>query len=683
MKSSSRTRGLRLAAVITVPSAAVVTLGLLAGTGAAQAAAGASRTLAGTRPAWASTATYAGPARAGAKVTTQVYLAGDEAGLAAYAQAVTDTHSADYLHFLTPAQAESRFGARPAAVAAVERWLRGSGLAVRRLNQQEIQATGSIAQAERAYGTQLNEYRTTGGTFRAPATDVRVPASLAGNLLSVGGLSSKPVVMKPTDLAGPLQPGVGSATLPMSTGADGAPFLGPTPCSAYWGQLTDFTDPPIDGAHQPYDTCGYVPDQLRGAYDLSAGENGGGVTVAITDAYASPTMLSDANTYAINHDEQPFAPGQYIQTTDPADWTNESECGGPAGWAPEEGIDVESVHAMAPDARVHYYGANSCYDSDFLATLASIIDTHSADIITNSWGEVISSSTGNEPASTIAVYTELFQQAVAEGIEVSFSAGDCSDENPVTVCGTDDTSTQPQADFPDSDPYVTSVGGTAVEIGRNNTTERVVPWGDDGWLLENGAWESLSALGYLPHGWIYGGGGGTSGPATPDTFPGFTQPWYQKGIVPVSLAETLPTGARSPVPMRTTPDVSMDADPFTGFLVGQTQTLPNGTTGYAESDWGGTSLASPLFAGLVADAEQSGTLPPGFVNPALYQDYASGPGVFRSVITPSAFAAPYTILPAYEGQPPLATELGDDLDLVGTPGYNEAGGVGTPYSVFP
>ena len=664
--------------MIAVPSATVLTLALLAAAGPAQAASAGTRPIPGSRPAWAAHATYVRPAPSTASVTTQVYLA-DNSGLATYAQAVSTPGNSLYRHFLTPAQVNQRFGATPAAVAAVEAWLRGSGLSVSRTSDQQIDATGTVAAAEQAFGTPLNEYKTSGGTFRAPAGNVQIPAGIAWDVTSVNGLSNRPALMKPSGVntaVGPLRPGLGK-TLPLSKGTDGAPFLGPTPCSQYWGQLTDTTDPAFNGAHLPYDTCGYVPAQLRGAYNLNQRQTGAGVTVAITDAYGSSTIESDADTYAGNHGQPKFAPGQFAETVTPGQWTNEAACGGPAGWAPEETLDVEAVHTMAPGATVHYYGANSCEDSDFIVTLAAIIDHHSADIITDSWGEPISSTTGNEPASTIGVYNQLFQRAVAEGIEVSFSAGDCGPENPVTVCGQADTTSQPQADFPDSDPYVTSVGGAAVEIGKYNTVERAVPWGDDLWFLNGTSWESISALGYEPHGWEYGGGGGTSGPATGDTFAGFPQPWYQRGVVPLSLARTLPTGQVSATPMRTTPDVSMDADPYTGMLIGETQTLPDGSTGYAEYDIGGTSLASPLFAGLLADSIQSGTTGRGFVNPTLYAD-AFLRVLFQPVVTPSAATAPYTILAPYQGQPPLAVELGDDLALIGTPGYSEAGGVGMP-----
>jgi subtilase family serine protease len=651
------------------------------------AAAGAARTaLAGSRPAWALGARPEGRASSSAPVATEVYLAGHKAALAVYARAVSNPFSPYYRHFLSPAAAIRRFGPTGAQVRAVEQWLSASGLRPRRVSAQEIEAAGTTGAAERAYGTVLEEYEADGGTFRAPAAGLRVPSAIAPDVLSVSGLANMPALMRPASLTGaggPARIRSGAARWPMSKGADGAVYLGPRPCSAYWGQRTDGTDPRINGAHQPYVVCGYTPQQLRSAYDLPPAGTGQGVTVAITDAYGSPTIVSDANAYATGHGGQPFAPGQYRQTVTPASWTGQADCGGTAVWADEETLDVEAVHAIAPAAGIRYYGANSCDDQGFLGVFSSIIDTHAADVITSSWGQPISASVGSEPASVIGVYTQLFEQAAVEGIEVSFSAGDCGAEDPRTVCGAAGNSTQAQADFPSSDPWVTSVGGTAVEIGKAGTAARTVPWGDDLWVRQNRGWESLASIGYDPHGWYYGGGGGTSGPSTDGTFPGFAEPWYQRGVVPGPLAQTLPTGRRASRPMRVTPDVSMDADPQTGFLVGQTQVLPDGSTGYAESDVGGTSLASPLFAGLVADSIQQHTVGNGFLNPVLYLDEAFAPWAFGDVVSPSAAAAPYAILPSVGGAPAAAVRLGDDELLIATPGYDDATGLGTPAGLIP
>ncbi len=105
----------------------------------------------------------------------------------------------------------------------------------------------------------------------------------------------------------------------------------------------------------------------------------------------------------------------------------------------------------------------------------------------------------------------------------------------------------------------------------------------------------------LPASFLFGAGGGTS------TL--FRQPAYQRGVVRSSLSRKF--GGK---PMRVVPDVAADADPYTGYLVGQ-------TVGGAFSTYaiGGTSLACPVIAGIQALASQGLSAPLGFANPTLYR----------------------------------------------------------------
>jgi hypothetical protein len=109
--------------------------------------------------------------------------------------------------------------------------------------------------------------------------------------------------------------------------------------------------------------------------------------------------------------------------------------------------------------------------------------------------------------------------------------------------------------------------------------------------------------------WNAGGGVGTSYT--------YAQPFYQAGIVPDSLA-LRNQALFGPQPLRVIPDVSMDADAQSGMLIGLTQTFPGGTF-YDQFKEGGTSLASPLMAGVIADADQAAGGPLGFLNPVLYK----------------------------------------------------------------
>ena len=87
-------------------------------------------------------------------------------------------------------------------------------------------------------------------------------------------------------------------------------------------------------------------------------------------------------------------------------------------------------------------------------------------------------------------------------------------------------------------------------------------------------------------------------------------------------------------PGRVVPDVSLVGDPQTGMLVGQTQTFPDGTVKYSEYRLGGTSLSSPLMAGVMALADQRAGRRHGFANPALYGRY--GTNAFLDVVAPAA-----------------------------------------------
>jgi subtilase family serine protease len=324
---------------------------------------------------------------------------------------------------------------------------------------------------------------------------------------------------------------------------------------------------------------------------------------------------------------------------------------------------------MAPGADVLYYGANSCQDSDLLAALSDLITHHLADIISDSWGGPLHGTGGSESASTVAEYDHLFQLAAVEGITMNFSSGDCGDNSPSTNCGgsSGEGSSAAQTTFPASDPWVTAVGGTSAAIDAGGRLAWSTSWGTEAWSLDSAgtAWQSL--------GWVFGGGGGTSAD--------FAQPAYQAGVVPSSLADTLLSGAAASSARRVVPDISLDADPFTGLLVGETQSLPDGTTGYAEAAIGGTSLASPLLSGLEADAVSlRGGVPLGFVNPTLYSCIARDSDSIRDVTAaPSSVAGPIAeVFPPFQGQAAALAELGQDGALRAAPGYDDATGLGTP-----
>jgi subtilase family serine protease len=653
-------RGLR--AALTAAAATALIAGVLAFAAPAQASP--TRVpIAGTLPAWANASTRMSEQQVTTgTVTAQVYLAGqNQAALASYAMEVSTPGNALYGHYLTPAQVMAAYGPTSAQVSAVRSWLTGAGLTVTKVEDEVggyVEVTGSVQQAARAFGVAFGMFKGPDGKAdRAPEQAATEPASVASDVLTVGGLDTANHFAKPAD------------TLP----PPGPNYWVAPPCSQYYGQKIAFNKPSAYGIKQPYTNCGYTQRQIRGAYHVSqSGMTGRGQTVAIVDAYASPTMPGDANEFAEVTGDRPFRPGQYTQDlASNFTMTAADECDAP-GWYGEETLDIESVHGQAPSANVVYVGAASCQDSDLLASLAFIVDNHLASIVSDSWGEPY------DTATLVSVYNEVFQAGAAEGIGFFFSSGDSGYESPAEDPGSD----QIQVDWPTSSPYVTSVGGTSLAIGRFNNYEFETSWGTllDPLASSGKSWE-FTPPGEYPEYYDGSSGGGVS-----TVFP---QPSYQAGVVPYSLATSLPNGTTSPTPMRVVPDVSALADPSTGMLVGQTTLQPNGTTyAFSLSRIGGTSVACPTFAGIEADAQQAAGHPLGFANPAIYQRYGTsafhdvtnhplGPGYLAEVR--NNYTDPYT------KTGPLITylrTLGIDGEgaaaLPAVRGYDDATGVGSP-----
>ena len=373
----------RLRVVGAAVAAGAMTLGSLAAATAAQAA-NTRRAIADTHPAWAvpSKRLSAAAVTSGA-VQARVYLApSDAAGLASFVAAVSNPKSPSYQHYLTPGQVQARFAPTAAEVSAVRSWLTSAGLTVTAVETGTpagayIGVSGSVAAASKAFAVSFGTYRGPGGqAARAPESAATAPSSVAGDVLAVSGLDTAKSAVKPQ-----LPP-------------PGPNYWVAGPCSSYYGQKIATSMPTAYGTHQPWNVCGYTPKQVRGAYGVSAsGETGQGQTVAIVDAYNSPTMLRDANKFSRVVGDQAFRPGQY-QAVTPKSYTQAgaNQCDAP-GWYGEQTLDVESVHGMAPDANVRYVAARSCQDSDLLAALREIVQKNLASIVSDSWGEPASDAT--------------------------------------------------------------------------------------------------------------------------------------------------------------------------------------------------------------------------------------------------------------------------------------------------
>jgi subtilase family serine protease len=541
-------------------------------------AAARSHQLPGSMPSWANAAHKVGSANLNDNVTFRVYQnwrGGDAAQQ--YAMSVSTPGSADYGHFLTPAQFRARFAPTASTTKTLENWLTGQGFKVTSVpaNRKYVEVSGSLARASKVFATGFANYRVDGQTVRGNTQPLTVPSTMSRQIQAVVGLDQSQTLVH-TNRTTPPPP----------------LFRNAPPCSEYWAQKTVRTASTPDGTKlpqtpdYPYAPCGYAGAQLQGAYGLastiSSGNDGSGVTVGVIDAYASPTIESDANTYFTHVGLPTFKKGQFRQVVTPGSYNRpENPKQDPEGWAGEETLDVEAVHTMAPGANIVYIGAPNNY-RDLDAIMNRVVDNHLADIVTNSYGYAGEAL----PPGYIKPTLDIQAQAAAEGMSLLYSSGDNGDETGGVKGAT------PSPDFPASSPLVTAVGGTSLGVDASNQRVLELGWETGKETLQsNGKW---SAPAYL-----YGSGGGTSRL--------FAQPDYQKGV-----ASAISTTNR------VVPDVSAVGDPNTGMLVGETQMASDGTVVYDYYRLGGTSLSSPLYAGMLALVEQKVGHEMGLANPALY-----------------------------------------------------------------
>jgi subtilase family serine protease len=589
--------------------------------------------LAGSTPGWVATHHPVGTPPAATKIGFRVVMPlRNAAGAARFAARVSNPKSHAYGHYLTPRRFNARYAPTRATVAGVRSYLMSHGFHISSVAQGNrwVDATGTVAQAEAAFHTTVKNYRLHGQTLREATSPLSIPAAMAHAISGIIGVSELPA----------RRPALAHRISAQSRGQRPADAVVPPrqSCSTYWDQFEQVSPAAYGRTSFPTNNCGYTGAQLRGAYGVqnavNRGTTGTGVTVAIIDAYASATIVDDANALAASQGEPTFAPGQYTET-DFGPFDLQDECG-PDGWNEEETLDVEAVHGLAPGANIHYIGAQDCVGG-IDAAVNYVLQNHVANLVSNSYGFLGEDGLGDE----VGLEHSQFVQAAAEGIGFYYSTGDNGDN---TIAGTP----HPEPDYPASDPLVTGVGGTSLAINANNGYQFETSWGDD---LDsvNFATTPSSLSGPLPGSFVFGGGGGVSAL--------FAEPLYQKLAVPPSLAKLNGT-----TPMRVVPDVADVGDPETGYAIdfrGTPITI------------GGTSLACPVFAGIQALASQGRRTPIGFANPLLYV-LGLTRVVFHDVQAPSSPVA----LMTQSGRSLLT--LGQDSSLTSTRGYDDTTGLGTP-----
>ena len=594
--------------------------------------------LKGSAPAWANSRNYVGVADATASVGFRVYLGWQNAaGAAALARAVSDPKSASYGKYLTPVQFRHQFAPSQSQVGAVQSWLRSQGFSVDYTpsNNHYVAAEGTVAQASAAFGTSFKLYKVRGQVVRSPAGNLSIPSSLATTISGVLGLDDSAMFVTTNHVV--------DKSAPPSAGFRNAP-----PLSTYWDEFTSpyaypagFTDV-SSPATASWTVKGYTPDQIKGTYGISDAYDGAGQTVAIIDAYASPTILHDVNQWSINRGLPTMTSGQFTQVVPPGIFTRpNNKRQDPSGWYGEETLDVEAVHGMAPAAKIVFVGAPNNY-RDLDAALNHVVDRHLAQIVTNSYGFV----TELLPPGYVAPLEATLVQAAAEGIGVYFSSGDSGDATSVLGFAS--------PAWPASSPWVTAVGGTSLGISSSDTRVIETGWGTSNYNCDT------TTLVCTRTGWLYGAGGGVSQI--------FAKPWYQSSL----------SGSG-----RMVPDVAALADPQTGMLIGQTQSFPGGPA-YDEFRIGGTSLASPIFAGLMALADQKAGHALGFANPLFY----ANAGSFYDVLSVKTAVARRNFVNGVDATNGTVDRLRTFDDYSGSPtqhtnaGWDNVTGLGTPTGIF-
>jgi hypothetical protein len=301
----------------------------------------------------------------------------------------------------------------------------------------------------------------------------------------------------------------------------------------------------------------YTPAQIRAAYGVNElSLDGTGQTIAIVAAFDNPAIYQAVDTFDAQFGLTTDGPTLLDQYGPAASFLTVLNQDGQASslpatdpigpgadnWEVEEALDVEWAHALAPGAHILLVESNSALLADLMHSVASAAAQPNVSVVSMSWGFTEGQTV---LASDEACYDNLF---AAPGVTFVASTGDYGAANP---------------EYPAFSPNVLAVGGTSLYLNADNSYNSETGWG----------YFSTSA------GTFIGTGGGLSLYEP--------EPSYQLGVQD--------TGYRS------TPDVSLVADPATGAWIADPYNLPASAPFEVV---GGTSLSAPSWAGLLALVNQ-------------------------------------------------------------------------------
>ena len=460
------------------------------------------------------------------------------AALDAFIAQVSNRRSAAYGRYRTPSQFSSLYGQTADNVKQVADYLRGHGLTVTSVSPTRtlIDATGPVSAVDAAFSITIFDWHDPelNRDFFGNDTQPSLPSSIAPLVVGVMGLNNH----YPQHPLGATTPHVGG-------GPNG----------------------------------GYTPDQLKTAYDVqplaAAAHDGSGQALGLFEL--AGFNQNNIDTYDVHYYGHTLTPvTAYLVDGGPSN---------PTVGEVEAELDIEAVHAFAPGAAVAVWeGPNS--DVGSMDTYSAMVNSNITPVNSTSWGDCEADVINN--AAYVNSLDASFAQAAAQGQTFFAASGDFGPYDCNQVPNTNCT-TAPQClavDFPASDPLVTAVGGTTLNLNANNTYQSEAAWfnGTSGWGAPEGS------------------GGGLS------TF--FARPAWQTGPGVINGSSS---GGRQ------VPDVALDADPSTGFSI---YTTSNGTTGWGDA--GGTSAGAPSWAAMAAIYNQYAAVPQtrggrlGFANPSVY-----------------------------------------------------------------
>jgi subtilase family serine protease len=581
--------------------------------------------------------------------------------------------SGSYRHWLTQDQYNTAYAPTAQDAKALANWLSAHKLSVQAVaeNNFYVRAEGSVADVSKTFHTQIDSFDLNGTRYRSNKNNPSTNDSIGAHIAAVTGLDD--YGFHPDYVRASEPDGAPAAMMPLAnaqpngvffegqclSGVQTQNFSGPGVTATYTGNRYG-SDIHSGVGHLP--PCGYAPAEMQTAYNLTAlyqaGLDGSGQTIVIVDAYGSPTIANDAAVFAQIYGLPPVnlqvvrAPGL---SHNPKDVSR--------NWDLETTLDVEWAHATAPGANIALVVATDQASLDEAINYAVV--HHLGNTISNSWSSL--EGFGN-PARLDRV-NRILQMAAAQGVDVNFSSGDNGDEVADVGFRT--------VGFPASSPYATGIGGTSLFLNPDNTMAFQTGWGNN--LTRIADRVSLGSPPMDPplHLGFQGGAGGGSSLT-------FAKPAFQAA---------LPGNARQ------VPDISMLADPFTGGEFIQTV---NGQLSVGVI--GGTSLACPMFSGVMAIAAQKAggglgqaaalvyTLPAGAVTDVVATgspDNVTGSITDGSGTTPysaDALAAPLGNTTSYYSalyNSPFSTRwfaitFGTDSSLTTGPGWDNVTGVGTP-----